>query len=194
VLHRRRVRDTTAGVWHVFVFIIGMKEKIRPGRKPSAITSLQKKLPSYSVPMDAKSPEQLLEDIIGILNNRRELLDKLVKKFPRAHDEGHRSFKQYIRQTKKFQSALLVELSGYGDGLAGADPNNAYNDYWRNALKKWESINQSRLIPFWRTLEGILRDIYKQILARRDSLTDSFQEILLQQLEELETGRPGSST
>jgi len=170
-----------------------MKEKIHPGRKPSAIISLQKKVPASSVPMDAKSPEQLLEDIIAILNNRKELLDKLVKKFPQAHD-GHRSFKQYFRQTKKFQSALLVELSAYGDGLAGADPNNAYNDYWRNALKKWESINQTRLIPFWRTLESILRGIYKQILARGDSLPASLQHILLLQLQELELAQPGSRT
>jgi hypothetical protein len=179
-------------VWHVFVSIVSMKEKTSAARKPPVTTSLKKKVPSSIVPMDAKSPEQLLEDIIGILNNRKELLDKLVKKFPHAHD-GHRSFKQYLGQTKKFQSVLLAELSGYGDGLAGADPNNAYNDYWRNALQKWESINQPRLIPFWRTLESILRGIYKQILTRRDSLPQSFQEILVQHLAELEAARPGNS-
>lgn len=168
-----------------------MKEKTSATRKSKAVTSLRKKVPSLVLPMDAKSPEQLLEDIIGILGNRKELLEKLSKKFPRAHD-GHRTFNQYLRQTKKFQLALLTELAGYGDGLAGPDPNNAYNDYWRNALKKWDSINQPRLIPFWRTLESILRDIYHQTLSFQKSLPASFHELLSEQLKELEAARPGA--
>ena len=168
-----------------------MKAQINTKQKPAAATTLKKKVPVATVPMDAKSPEQLLEDLIGILSNRTDLLDRLVKKFPQAHD-GHRSFKQYHRQTKKFQAALLSELSNYGDGLAGPDPNNAYNDYWRNALYKWESINQPRLIPFWRNLESILRGIYEQVLLRTDSLPPSMQAILAAQLAELETAKPDS--
>jgi hypothetical protein len=139
------------------------------------------------VPMEDKPAEQLLEDLMGILNNRKELLDKIIKKFPRSHD-GHKTFVQYHKQTKKFLSALLVELSAYGDGSAGPDPYNAYNDYWKAALKKWDTVNQHRLIPFWRGLENILRNIYKKMLTLA-CLPPTFQAVLTHQLDELESFR-----
>jgi hypothetical protein len=154
-------------------------------KKEMSSPTRKKKLPATGVAMEDKSPEQLLEDLIGILNNRKELLEKLIKKFPRSHD-GHKTFFQYHKQTKKFLSALQVELSAYGDGAAGPDPHNDYNDYWKAALKKWDSINHHRLIPFWRELENILKGIYKKILALAPVLTASFQSILAGQLAELE--------
>ncbi|MEP7279222.1 MAG: hypothetical protein ABI813_11310, partial [Bacteroidota bacterium] len=141
-----------------------------------------------ALPMESKSAEQLLEDLSGILNNRRELLEKIIKKFPRAHD-GHKMFSQYHKQTKNFQSVLLAELSTFGDGLVAPDPANAYNDCWITALQKWHTINKPRLIPFWRELETILRDIYRKTLNFTAVLPASFQTILTEQLAELMLSR-----
>jgi hypothetical protein len=160
--------------------------KAKAKTSPNIYPFSKKPVPHTSIPMESKSAEQLLEDLTGILNNRKELLEKIVKKFPRSHD-GHKTFVQYAKQTKKFLSALLAELSAYGDGSAGPDPINAYNDYWRAALKKWDTINNHRLIPFWRGLENILRNIYKKLLTLTAVLPPSFQTILVAQLQELET-------
>jgi len=168
-----------------------MKPDANTPGKLSTIGALKKRVPLQRVQIDAKTPEQLIEDIAGVLNNRKELLDKISKKFAQAHD-GHRSFAQYLRQTKNFQAALLHELSAYGDGLAGPDPHNAYNDYWRTALKKWESINQPRLISFWRTLETLLRDMYDQTLQRGSILPATARQVLQEQFTELEAAQPGS--
>lgn len=165
--------------WHTFEELMYMNKKAKSS------PTIKKKLPAIAVAMEDKSPEQRLEDLIGILNNRKELLEKLIKKFPRSHD-GHKTFFQYHKQTKKFLSVLLVELSAYGDGTAGPDPHNEYNDYWKAALKKWDSINHHRLIPFWRELENILKDTYKKMLAFTPVFTASFQTILADQLAELE--------
>ena len=144
----------------------------------------KKSLPRGPVPIENKSALQLLEDAIAVLNNRRELLEKINKKYPRAHD-GHKTFAQYNKQTKKFSTALLTELSLYGDAVAGPDSHNAYNDYLKTGLTKWDTMNQYRLILFWKALEIKLKDFYQKLLSLSAILPASLQTIMADQLKEL---------
>ena len=163
------------------------KKPVSNLHKPASLSTalLKKKIPGTVVSMEDKSAEQLLEDLTGILSNRKELIERIAKKFPGAND-GHKTFGQYHKQTTAFLSALVSELSAYGDGLAGPDPDNDYNDYWKAALKKWDSINRHRLVPFWRELESILRNVYKKILSLNRMFPASLQKILVIQLAELD--------
>ena len=139
-------------------------------------------MPRNAVPIEDKSALQLLEDLIAVLNNRNALLEKITKKHPAAHD-GHKTFKQYHKQTKKIIASLLVELSACGDALAGPDPHNAYNDNLKTGLTKWDTMNQYRLILFWKSLEAKLKLFYQQLLGSASILPPSLQSILAGQLQ-----------
>ena len=159
-----------------------MKQKSKPA---AILPEFNKKLmPRRATPPEDKSALQLLEDLLAVLNNRKELLEKITKKHPRAHD-GHKTFTQYHKQTKKFIAVLLVELSAYGDASAGPDPYNAYNDYLKTALTKWDTMNQYRLILFWKSLEAKLKDFYQQLLGSASILPPPLQIILTSHLQEL---------
>ena len=131
-----------------------------------------------------KTQVQILQDLIAVLNNRKELIEKLSKKFPALQD-GNKSLSQYKTQTKKFIAALLAELSAYGDATGEADPDNDYNNYWKTALKKWDTISQHRAVTILSALEQLLANMYKTILDAPSELPASFKTLLVDQLAEL---------
>ena len=128
-----------------------------------------------------KTQVQLLQDLIAVLGNRAALVEKLLKQFPKMHD-GNKTMLQYKVQTRDFITALLSELSEYGDAVGDADADNEYNHYWKRALIKWDCINEYRAITLFKDLERMLGAMYKNTLEAHCGLAASFQTLLLKQL------------
>lgn len=136
-----------------------------------------------------KTPVQVLQEIIAIHTSRKEAIDKLKEQ--QISGDLAASFLTASRQSDQYISALMNELSSFGDAvISDVDRDNAYHATWKKALENIASVNPKEYGQTFKTLEESLKKTYQDFLQTNSELPGSLRELLTAQLAELTEFNP----
>lgn len=132
----------------------------------------------------AKTPVEIVQELIAIHTTRKEAVDKLTTKAP--GEELTAKLSTSAQQSDRFIAELMDELSNYGDSVqAGVDRENEYQVLWKETLSNIDGMNQEEYRQVFEKLEDSLHQFYAGIKETGTELPASLQEIVTNQAEAL---------
>lgn len=127
-----------------------------------------------------KSPVNIIQELIGIHTTRKEAYERLGEKA--GEEQLTKKLSAGVQQSDGFITALMEELSQFGDGVSGeVDLDNEFNQIWKNSLDKLETMNNSDVNRTYEMMEKRLQNTYRQIQESAVELTEPLQEIVQKQ-------------
>ena len=131
-----------------------------------------------------KTPVNVVQEIIAIHTNRKEAYQKMVDKTDNGKLKD--AMQKYIAQSDRFIAALMNELSGFGDGVAGeVDMENDFNNTWRQHAQSADNFTGTQVSDLVNTLEQLLPQQYQNYTALNQEMPEPTRELLKKQQEEL---------
>lgn len=132
----------------------------------------------------AKTPVEIVQELIAIHTTRKEAVDKLTTKTP--GEELSAKLSASAQQSDRFIAELMNELSNYGDSVKdGVDRENEYQVRWKETLNNIDGMKPEEYSQAFEKLEDSLRQYYAGIQETGTELPASLQEMLTSQAEEL---------
>lgn len=132
----------------------------------------------------AKTPVEIVQELIAIHTTRKEAVDKLTTKTPGK--ELSAKLSASAQQSDQFIAELMSELSNYGDSIKdGVDRENEYQLRWKDTISNIDGMNPDESNQAFEKLEDSLRQFYTGINETGTELPASLQEMLTRQAEEL---------
>lgn len=132
----------------------------------------------------AKTPVEIVQELIAVHTTRKEAVDKLTTKSP--GEELTAKLSTSAQQSDQFIAELMNELSNYGDSVKdNVDRENEYQIRWKETLGNIDGMNPEEYRQVFEKLEDSLHKFYTGIQETGTELPASLQEILTRQAEEL---------
>lgn len=132
----------------------------------------------------AKTPVEIVQELIAIHTTRKEAVDKLTTQT--SGEELTAKLSASAQQSDQFIAELMDELSNYGDSVqAGVDRQNEYQVRWKETLSNIDGMNTEEYGQAFEKLEDSLRQFYAGIKEPGVELPASLQEIVTGQAEAL---------
>ncbi|HVG41236.1 MAG TPA: hypothetical protein VM888_06465 [Chitinophagaceae bacterium] len=133
---------------------------------------------------EGKTPITILQELMAMLTTRKEACEKILGKSP--DEETKAKLTTCTAQSDVFLNALMSELTQFGDAVMGeVERDNAYQNHWRDALKKADAASAMELYETFAVMEGSLAKTYNELVADGSELPDSLQELLKKQAQEI---------
>lgn len=132
----------------------------------------------------AKTPVEIVQELIAVYTTRKEAVDKLTTKSP--GEELTAKLSTSAQQSDQFIAELMNELSNYGDSVKdNVDRENEYQIRWKETSGNIDGMNPEEYRQVFEKLEDSLHKFYAGIQETGTELPASLQEILTRQAEEL---------
>jgi DNA-binding FrmR family transcriptional regulator len=133
---------------------------------------------------EGKTAVTIVQELIAVLTTRKEACEKILKKNPGP--EITKTLNTCATQSDGFINELMSELNQFGDAVMGeVDRDNAYQNRWREVLKKEDPMNAQELFKTFQTMEESLAQLYGQFAAEGAELPASLQELLQKQAQQV---------
>ncbi len=132
----------------------------------------------------AKTPVEIVQELIAVHTTRKEAVDKLTTKSPEEELAAKLSASE--QQSDQFITELMNELSNYGDSVKdNVDRENEYQIRWKETSGNIDGMNQEEYRQVFEKLEDSLHQFYADILETGTELPASLQEIITNQAQAL---------
>jgi hypothetical protein len=109
------------------------------------------------------TPVQLIQELMAIHSTRIEMASRLAQ---RATGAGGERMQAAAKQSERFNSALLNELSSFGDGVSSdANRDNAYIREWAQVLSTLDGLSPDNAARTFSEFEQLLTEHYTSLLV-----------------------------